>query len=893
MAKLVVVDGTAYIFRAYYGVRPLSTSSGEPTNAVYGVATMLEKTIREEQPEYLAITFDTGARTFRSDIYEDYKAHRPPPPEDLLPQFDRVRELAEALSIPTFSVPGVEADDVIATLVARARAEDFEVCIISGDKDLMQLVGPGVTVYEPMRVKRYGPAEVEEKMGVPPALVADSLALAGDTSDNIPGVRGIGPKTAAKLLLAHGSLDAVLDAAAAGGVKGKNGERLVEMADLARLSRRLVALKDDVSLDLDGMASLRYSGPDKGRLAAFYQAMEFRRLADAAATPEAGDEVAPSGDRWDTSAFGVLGTASEQAAFARTLEAADGFAVTVELSSGHLASGRLLGLGLRVDGAPAQYVPLPPDPADARAALLPFAALLADPDRPKWTDSAKLLQGALDVLGLPVAGVSFDSAVAAYLIDSDALSYDYEILAPRYLGPQAASRSTARTEGKKKVPIDALPVEKMAPLAAERAEVCFRLRPVLLEALTQTDQVHVLRDLELPLARVLARMELRGIPIDIDRLSSMSERFGKMLAELEARCHELAGKAFNVGSPKQLQKILFEELKLKIVKRTKTGPSTDQSVLEVLADAHPLPQAILEYRQVQKLKSTYVDALPKLVEPRTGRVHTIFNQTTAATGRLSSTDPNLQNIPIRSELGRELRKVFVAAEGHRLISVDYSQIELRVLAHLCQDEVLCQAFRDGADVHRRTASVLFEVPESEVSREQRAQAKAVNFGVLYGMGPVRLSRELKIPRRTASKFVEDYFERQPGVRQFMDQTLEFARAEGHVITVLGRRRNVPDIDSKNRGTRAAAERVAINTPVQGSAADLMKLAMLRVDANLAEAFPDARVLLQVHDELLVEAPVDQAEAVAEAVRHDMEAVYPLDVPLVAEAHVGATWDEAH
>jgi DNA polymerase-1 len=530
---------------------------------------------------------------------------------------------------------------------------------------------------------------------------------------------------------------------------------------------------------------------------------------------------------------------------------------------------------------------------DGPAVLEALRPLLVDPAVAKVSPESKLVVGFAARHGVELAGLAFDTTLAAYLLEPDELQHGHEAVSRRFLGHEPLDRQAALAVGKAKRTIAELEPLEAAHLAGERADVALVAAEVLRPALARAQVTDVLEKVELPLVPVLARMEQAGIRIDVFRLAAMSGRFAEELVRLERACFEAAGQEFNLSSPKQLQKVLFEDLGLKIVKRTRTGPSTDQSVLEALADAHPLPLAILEHRQVQKLKSTYVDALPRMVSPRTGRVHTTFSQSTAATGRLSSVDPNLQNIPIRSELGRELRKVFVAEPGHRLISVDYSQIELRVLAHLAKEEVLLSAFREGADVHTRTASVLFGVPPEAVDREQRTQAKAVNFGVLYGMGPVRLARDLKIPRRVASQFVADYFERQPAVKRFIDDTLEAARKSGEVRTILGRRRLVPDLSSQNRTLRGAAERVAVNTPIQGSAADLIKLAMLRVDAVLRARFPGARLLLQVHDELVLEAPEGLADDVAAMVKAEMEQVHPLAVPLTCEARHGADWGAAH
>jgi DNA polymerase-1 len=921
---LHLIDGSGYIFRAYYAIRPLSTAAGEPTNASMGFATMIEKALRDEQPSRLAIVFDAGGPGFRQHLYPEYKAHRPPPPEDLSAQIPRIHQLAEAFAIPKLVEPGVEADDVIATLTRMALAEGAEVVIVTGDKDLMQLVGEHVTLFEPMKNVRFTPAVVEEKMGVPPHLVGDALALAGDTADNVPGVRGVGMKTAAKLLADHGGLAGVLAAAKAGKIKGKLGETLAASEADALLSRALVTLREDVPLAIRSIDELVYRGPNTARLRELYVELELRRLvpkldaaaASAEAPPEAaagedaevieGDESAAEPSRPRYVAAGIqLSRAGYRAV--TTMDAlraevegwrrAGTLALAVEASTARMVDAELHGLAVAAARGQARYVPFAGPRAssglDPAAVLEALAPLLEDPTVAKVSAESKLVSGLAARFGVQLRGLAFDTTLASYLLEPDETQHGYAQVARRFLGHEPLDRAAVLGPAKEKRTFLELSLERATELVGERTDVALAASEIMSPALRSAGVLDVLTSVELPLVPVLARMEREGVKIDLFRLASMSGRFAEEQARLEKLCYEAAGQEFNLGSPKQLQKVLFEDLGLKIVKRTKTGPSTDQSVLEALADAHPLPQALLDYRQVQKLKSTYVDALPKMVAPRTGRVHTTFGQSTAATGRLSSTDPNLQNIPIRSELGRELRKVFVAEPGCLLVSVDYSQIELRVLAHFSRDEVLVRAFAEGADVHTRTAAALFGVPPEAVDREQRTQAKAVNFGVLYGMGPVRLARELKIPRRVASQFVSDYFERQPGVKRFIDQTLEDARRTSEVRTLLGRRRLVADVNSRNRTIRSAAERVAVNTPIQGSAADLIKLAMIRVDAVLRERFPSARLILQVHDELLLEAPEGEAAAVAAMVKQEMEHIFPLEVPLTCEAKFGPDWGAAH
>lgn len=899
---LHIVDGSGYIFRAYYAIRGLSTSSGEAINAVFGFAQMLIKAVADERPQHLALTFDTGKPSFRQRIYPQYKANRPPPPEDLPAQIPRIHEVAATFRMKTFVVDDYEADDVIATLSRKAIEAGYDVRIITGDKDLMQLVTDRVTLFDPMKEKRYGRDDVIERFGVPPELVTDIMALSGDATDNVPGVRGVGEKTAAKLITAHGSLDGVIAAARAGAIKGKMGETIANSLDAIEISKRLVMLDDQVPLT-ETIAELAYPGPDYRAQLKLFEALELKRLlprvleqaadpAPAPAGPRTVQSVTPEGYRAVLDRPGIEAIAAE-------LATADRIALSVEATSGHLVDAEVYGLAVCGAAGRAYYLPVGHRYLGAPP-LLPISEVLGilkpvleDAARPKVGLGIKTAYELCAREGVTLRGIAGDGEIASYLLDPDDGPHDAQAASMRFVGHTLAAREGLMGKGKNKRTFGELTIEEALPVAAELADVAYRAAGPWNEALAEADLTAMNTDLELPLVSVLARLELAGVMIDVPRLADMSGLFEEELGRLEKLCYEAAGQEFNLGSPKQLQKVLFEDLQLRIVKRTKTGPSTDASALEAIVDDHPLPQAILDYRQIQKLKSTYVDALPRLVSPETGRVHTIMNQAVAATGRLSSTEPNLQNIPIRTDIGRQLRRVFVAPPGRALISVDYSQIELRVMAHISHDPVLTDAFTRNIDVHKRTAAALFDVDVAAVTSEQRGQAKTVNFGVLYGMGPVRLARQLGIARRDAQKFVDDYFERQPGVKKYIEETLESARLKGFVLTLLGRRRKVADLHSKNRTVRMAAERVAVNTPIQGTAADLIKLAMLRVDARLRDEHPDVALILQVHDELLLEAPADKAEAVAMIVKREMERAYPLDVPLVAEVHWGGNWDEAH
>lgn len=901
---LHIVDGSGYIFRAYYAIRGLSTSSGEPTNAVFGFAQMLLKAVADERPQHLALTFDTGRPSFRQAIYPAYKANRPPPPEDLPPQIPRIHEVAATFRMRTFVIDGFEADDVIATLSRRAIEAGYDVRIITGDKDLMQLVTDRVTLFDPMKEKRYGREDVIERFGVAPEHVVDVLALAGDATDNVPGVRGVGEKTAAKLIATHGSLAGVVAAAKSGAIKGKTGEVIVASEEIIETSRRLVVLDEQVPLDIT-MEALAYPGPDYRAQLALFEQLELKRLlprvaeqegAGAAPTPKAGplSVVRVSPEHYE-----VVVERARVEAVAAELAQAERVGLSVELSTEHVADAEVYGLSVCGRAGYSYYLPVGhnylgvPRQLPLTEVLGILRPVLEDATKPKVGLGIKSVWSLCAREGVALRGLAGDGELASYLLDPDDGPHEAREVSHKFVGHALVDRDELLGRGKKRRSFGELTVEEALPVAAERADVAFRAYTPWSEALSEAGLTAMSTDLELPLVSVLGRLELSGVRVDVPRLSEMGGVFEAELSRLEKVCYEAAGQELNLGSPKQLQKVLFEDLGLRIVKRTKTGPSTDASALEAIVDDHPLPQAILDYRQIQKLKSTYVDALPKLVSPRTGRVHTILNQAVAATGRLSSIEPNLQNIPIRTELGRQLRRVFVAAPGRALISVDYSQIELRVMAHISHDPVLTDAFTRNIDVHKRTAAALFDVDVAAVTPEQRGQAKTVNFGVLYGMGPVRLARQLGIPRREASKFVDEYFARQPGVKQYIEDTLVAAREKGYVFTLLGRRRRVADINSKNRTVRMGAERIAVNTPIQGTAADLIKLAMLRVDARLREEHPQVALILQVHDELLLEAPAAEAEAVALLVKREMERAYPLDVPLVAEVHWGSNWDQAH
>ena len=896
---LYVVDLSGYVFRAYHAIRELSSPSGEPTNAVFGTVNMLERLVRDQKPAMLAVAMDSGRDTFRRELYPEYKAHRPPAPPELKSQIGRVAEIVDAFAIPILQQEGVEADDLIACAVRRAADENVKVVVVSADKDLMQLVGADVMMWDTMRDRVFGVEEVEARFNVRVDQVRDLLALMGDTSDNIPGVPSVGPKTAADLLNSYDTLEGVYEHV--GELKRKKlRETLEANKDQAVMSQTLVTLKDDCVIDFDPHA-LRYGGRDVARLRRLYAELGFHRFiaqldaeAETGSAP-AGAEAPPLPAQVETTYTAVLDSAELERLAAQAAEA-EWLAVDTETAALGATSAALVGLSLSWEPGNAYYVPVAHRymGAPAQIPLDKVQAVLGpllSADKPKKTGhNLKYDDCVLRRHGLPLGGIAFDSRLADYLIDPEQ-RHGLKDLAERELGVMMTTydQVTHKSRGHQ-LAFDEVPLDEATPYAAADADLSLRLMNRLAPRVADEGLTRVFEEIEVPLSRVLADMEMDGVLVDTKVLGVLGKQVDKDLERLEKEAHRIAGRPFNVNSPRQLETLLFDECGLKPIKRTKTSRSTDAATLEALADQHDLPRVILELRQLAKLKGTYIDTLPKLVHKDTGRIHTSWEQAVAATGRLSSTDPNLQNIPVRTELGRSIRSAFIAPPGCELVSADYSQIELRVLAHLSQDPVLLEAFRTGQDIHTRTAMEIFELSADELTPEHRRRAKAVNFGVIYGQGDSGLGKSLGIPRAEASSFIAAYFRRYEGVRRFMDETLEHARAGESVCTLLGRRRLLPDIRSGNRARRLAAERVAMNTPIQGTAADLLKLAMLALAEPVA---PGARMILTVHDELVFEVPEAHVDAAKERVKHAMEHVYPLDVPLIVEVGHGANWNDAH
>jgi DNA polymerase-1 len=897
-APLVLVDGSSYLYRAYHALPPLTRSDGQPTGAVYGVANMLRRLLADYEPDRMAVVFDAPGPTFRVEIYREYKAHRPPMPEELAAQIEPLHALVRALGLPLLSVEGVEADDVIGTLACAERQRGGRVLVSTGDKDLAQLVTDTVTLVNTMSGEVLDPARVEEKFGVAPERIVDYLALVGDTSDNIPGVPKCGPKTAAKWLAQYGTLDGVLEHADE--IGGKIGDNLRGALDDVRRARELVRIRCDVDLGL-GPDDLARRDPDRPRLRELYTQLEFRSWLsqlgeDEAGVREAGDAPAP-GAHYET----VLESAHLEGWLER-LRAAPLFAFDTETTSLDAGDAEIVGVSFAVEPGSAAYVPLAhrypgaPDQLDREATLERLRPLLEDPDRPKVGQNLKYDLNVLANHGIALDGIRHDTMLESYVLDATATRHDMDSLARKYLGAEPTPFAAVAGSGRNQLTFDQVALEQATPYAAEDADITLQLHAMLwprLEALP--GQRRVYEEIDMPLVPVLARMERTGVRIDADVLAAQSRDMAERLADLETRAQQAAGGAFNLNSPKQLQEILFERLGLPSIRTTPGGqPSTAEDVLEALAaDDYELPALILEYRGLAKLKSTYTDALPARISPRTGRVHTSYHQAVASTGRLSSAEPNLQNIPIRTEQGRRIREAFVAPAGYRLLAADYSQIELRIMAHLSGDPGLLAAFADDRDIHRATASEVFGHAPEHVTDEQRRAAKAINFGLIYGMSAWGLARQLGIARGEAQTYVDRYFERYPGVRTYMDATRERAREQGYVETVFGRRLYVPEIRARNPQRRQYAERTAINAPMQGTAADIIKRAMIAVDAWIQADAPDARLTMQVHDELILEAAEDAIDAVGERVRALMTGAAELAVPLVAELGTGRNWAEAH
>ncbi len=883
---LYIIDGNSYIYRAYYAIRGLTNSSGLPTNAVFGFANMLLKVIKEKSPDLLAIAFDPKGPTRRHQEFKDYKAHRPPMPRDLIPQVPYIHKLVEAFRIPVFVQEGQEADDVIATLARKAEADGMDVTIVTGDKDILQLIGPHIKVYDTLKDKVYEPADVEERFGVPPDRVIEVMGLMGDASDNIPGVPGIGEKTARALIQEYGTIENLL-ARTDAVKKPKLQKSLREFAHLARLSRDLAILKHDVPLKID-YEQLKIKPPDNAVLLGLLKELEFTTLLKYVAQ-------AP-GEETD---YRTVLEEKDLQALLGTLSGAEEICFDTETTSRDPLQAELVGISFAVKSYQAYYLPVNHDypgapkqlPRDrVLSALKPIMENLSIR---KVGQNIKYDLLVLSQYGIEVKGISFDAMIASYLLNPGKPSHSLDAIALEYLSYKTMTYEDVTGTGKKQISFSAVDVKTATRYSGEDADIALRLKQKLAPMLSEQNLGKLFQNIEMPLMEVLADMERTGVKVDAPFLNAMSRKLEKEIAGIEKTIYELAGTEFNINSPKQLADILFVKLQLTPVKRTKTGFSTNVDVLEALAHLHPLPAEILRYRTLAKLKSTYIDALPAMINPKTGRLHTSLNQTVTATGRLSSSEPNLQNIPIRTDVGREIRRAFIAEPGSSLLSADYSQIELRVLAHMSGDPSLILTFQNNEDVHTRTASEIFGLPPEEITPEMRRKAKAVNFGIIYGISAFGLAQDIGVSNTEAKRYIDNYFARYPKVREFIDRTIDSAKTRGYVTTLFERRRFIPELASSTAAVRSFGERTAVNTPIQGTAADLIKLAMIRIHARLAGQSLRSKMILQVHDELVFEVLDKEIEPMKLLVREEMEGVLTLSVPIEVDIGTGKNWDEAH
>ena len=924
---LVLVDGSSYLYRAFHAFPPLTNSAGEPTGAMYGVLNMLKSLISQVQPSHIAVVFDAKGKTFRDEMFEQYKSHRPPMPDDLRKQIQPLHDIIRALGIPLLVIEGVEADDVIGTLAVAASKANQKVLISTGDKDMAQLVDDNIMLINTMNNTLLDREAVIEKYGIPPELIIDYLALMGDSADNIPGVAGVGEKTALGLLQGIGSMAEIyanLDKVAELPIRGakKLGDKLLAEKEMADLSYRLATIKTDVALNITP-EQLTLGASNNDQLTEYFGRYEFKRWlnevmngADSItnnneqptkinhyqATPalaQDNSEEALPAIQIDRSRYETLLTEADLNRWVEKLNQAKLFALDTETDNLDYMAANLVGISFALENGEAAYLPLQldylgaPKTLEKTTALTLLKPVLENPAIQKVGQNFKYDLTIFARNGIDVQGVAFDTMLESYVLNSTG-RHNMDDLAKRYLGHQTISFEEIAGKGKNQLTFNQIPLEQAAEYAAEDADVTMKLQQVLWEKLSKEPTLEKLfKEMELPLLGVLSRMERRGVLIDSDALFLQSNEIANRLSELEEQAYVLAGQPFNLASTKQLQEILFDKLGLPVIQKTPKGaPSTNEEVLEELAFSHELPKVLVEHRGLSKLKSTYTDKLPQMVNPQTGRVHTSYHQAVTATGRLSSSDPNLQNIPIRNEEGRRIRQAFIAREGFTVVAADYSQIELRIMAHLSQDQGLINAFTQGKDIHRSTAAEIFGVALDEVTSEQRRNAKAINFGLIYGMSAFGLSRQLGIGRADAQSYMDLYFKRYPGVQTFMHDIREKAKAQGYVETLFGRRLYLPDINSSNGMRRKAAERVAINAPMQGTAADIIKRAMIQLDQTLQND-PDIAMIMQVHDELVFEVRSEKVAFYSELIKTQMESAADLMVPLIVDVGQGNNWDEAH
>ncbi|MGB2687707.1 MAG: DNA polymerase I [Desulfobacterales bacterium] len=886
---LYLIDGSAYIYRAYHAIRNLANSKGLPTNAAFGFTRMLIKLIEDRSPEYVVMFFDAKGPTFRHEIYQDYKANRPPMPEDLSIQIPYIKEITHGFNIPVIEMQGFEADDLIGTFRYQAEKAGFFVVMVTGDKDFVQLVTDNAVIWDPMKEKTIDINTVRDDFGVEPNQMIDVMALSGDASDNIPGVPGIGPKTALSLIKTFGTVERLYESVHTI-TKKKQHENLVQYKEQAFMSKELVKINIDVPVPFNP-ENFNYKTPDNTRLSKLFKNLEFRQL----------QQAFPKRSDLSNKNYRAIYDMSALFDLIERLKKAEMFAIDTETTSKDPMKAKLVGLSFSMKPDEAFYIPCAHDYPEAPAqlelkkVLSQLKPVLENSDVKKIGQNIKYDWMVLKRHGINLAGVFFDTMLASYLINPSKRAHNLDQIALDFLDHKTITYKEISGKGKKDVSFSEIPLEKAVPYSCEDADITLMAHHVLMPLIDRADLMELYNNVELPLVPVLMNMEMTGVCVDKEKLMDLSKSFEHQLEQLESMIYSIAGEEFNIRSSQQMGRILFEKLKLPVQKKTrkKTGYSTDVNVLTALADKHELPELILRHRTLAKLKSTYTDALLDLVHPETGRIHTSYNQTVTATGRLSSSNPNLQNIPIRTDEGMEIRKAFVPRKDWILVSADYSQIELRILAHYADDDILIEAFNNDEDIHTRTATEVFQVFPSFVTSELRRQAKVINFGIVYGMSPYGLSKELGISRKMAKTYIDNYFARYKGVKRFVDQTISDARKTQKTSTLLGRIRLLPDINSPNKVVREFAERTAINTPIQGTAADLIKLAMIRVDAAFRENGLNSAMLLSVHDEIVFEVPPEELASVMVLVKEIMEGIWNLKVPLKVNLASGDNWAEAH
>lgn len=897
MAKkppFILVDGSSYLFRAFHALPPLENSKGQPTGAIYGVINMLKKLVDEYKPEYMAVVFDAKGKTFRSDLYKEYKAHRPPMPDDLRTQIEPIHQIVDALGYPRIVVPKVEADDVIGTLAQQAEADGHDVLISTGDKDLAQLVTDKISLINTMTNHVSTPESVLEKFGVSTEQIIDYLALIGDTADNIPGINKVGPKTAVKWLAQYESVDNIINHADE--FKGKVGEYLREGLEQLPLSYQLATIICDVELDKTP-AQLQLQPADTNSLKNLYSEYELKSWLTELGGESTGGGMADSNIETD---YQTILNQQDFDNWVKQLKEADIFAFDTETTSLNYMQAKVVGVSFSTEPGKAAYVPFAhdyegaPEQLTEAVVLGSLKPLLEDPNTAKLGQNLKYDAHVLQNHGIHMQGISNDTLLESFVLDSTK-RHDMDSMASRFLNHKTIHFEDIAGKGVKQLTFNQIDLEKAGPYAAEDADITLRLHQTIIAQLEETPELlNVYKEIELPLMPIIQHIERNGVKIDAEMLATQSQQLAERMAELEQQSYAVAGEEFNLASPKQIQAILFEKLELPVIRKTPKGqPSTAEDVLQELAEEFELPRLILEHRGLSKLKSTYTEKLPKLIDANTGRVHTSYHQTGAATGRMSSSDPNLQNIPVRSEEGRRIRKAFVADEGNCILAADYSQIELRIMAHLSADTTLLNAFKEGLDIHRATAAEVFNVALDEVETEQRRAAKAINFGLIYGMSAFGLAKQLNVTRYQAQDYIDLYFERYPGVKNYMDKTREQAHETGYVETLFGRRLYLPEINSRNGMRRQYAERTAINAPMQGTAADIIKRAMINVYNRLQNSDISAFIIMQVHDELVFEVAKDHVDDLSALLHIEMEGAADLNVPLLVDIGVGINWDEAH